>query len=90
MRKYEVSINNKNYSVVVKKYTQTDAELEINGKPYSVKLDAPITASTPQPAQVYNAPAPVVQAVPAPQPQVQSAPAPVASPAAPSWGRRRS
>lgn len=83
MRKYEVAINNKNYSVVVKKYTQSEAELEINGKPYSVKLDAPITTSAPQPAPMQSVPAPQpqpqVQAVPSPPPP--PTPAPTAAPA---------
>ena len=94
MRKYEVSINNKQYSVVVKKYTGNDAELEINGKPYSVKLDAPITASGAQPSPIPAQEAqPVIQAVPAspaptqaapaPQPQAAPTPAPQAAPQAP-------
>ncbi len=45
MRKYEVSINNKLYSALVKKYTATEAELEINGQPYLVKFDKPISAN---------------------------------------------
>jgi biotin carboxyl carrier protein len=92
MRKYEVSINNKHYSVVVKKYTENDAELEINGKPYSVKLDAPITTNgaqlgpVPGPTQATPvvqaapvSPAPV-QAAPAPQPQAIPTPPPQAAP----------
>ncbi len=69
MRKYEVSINDKQYSVVVKKYTQEDAELEINGTPYMVKLDAPVIANTPQvpPMQPQTLhPSPVPQPVAAP------------------------
>ncbi len=82
MRKYEVSINNKQYSVVVKKYTQSDAELEINGKPYSVKLDAPITTGGFQPTPVQGQPTSTVQPVPISPSPVQSAPAP--QPQAPS------
>ncbi len=92
MRKYEVSINNKQYSVVVKKYTGNDAELEINGKPYSVKLDAPISANgaqlNPNPAQNQVPPVgnsvPISQAqaqpTPVPQSQAVPSPAPLASP----------
>lgn len=78
MRKYEVSINNKQYSVVVKKYTGNDAELEINGKPYSVKLDAPITTSGAQPSPIpaQSDAQPVIQAVPASPAPTQAAPAP--------------
>ncbi|MBT6613554.1 MAG: biotin/lipoyl-binding protein, partial [Deltaproteobacteria bacterium] len=68
MQKYEVTINQKDYSVLVKKFTLEDAELEINGKTYSVKLDGPIEA-------VSNS----VQQVMAPAPQ---APRPVQAPAA--------
>ena len=42
MRKYEVTINEKDYSVLVKKFSPDDAELEINGKTYSIKMDGPI------------------------------------------------
>ncbi len=42
MRKYEVNINNKLYSVLVKKYERTEAEFEINGKPYLITLDSPV------------------------------------------------
>ncbi|MFH2129971.1 MAG: biotin/lipoyl-containing protein [bacterium] len=42
MQKYEITINQKAYSVLVKKFTSENAELEINGKPYAVKLDGPI------------------------------------------------
>lgn len=89
MRKYEVSINKKQYSVVVKKYTQSEAELEINGKPYSVKLDAPITAGgapvsavqntqMQQPVQQQAAQAPAATPAPAPGPAASPAPAPPA------------
>lgn len=82
MRRYDVSINNKQYSVVVKKYTQQDAELEINGKPYLVKLDAPITSSPIMSAPIQSAPVQVPQPVYQPPQQHQIAPAPVVAPAA--------
>ena len=89
MRKYEVSINKKQYSVVVKKYTQSEAELEINGKPYSVKLDAPITAGGAPVSAVQNTQMqqpvqqqPVQQQPVQQQPvQQQAAQAPAATPA---------
>ena len=45
MVKYEVSINNKVYTARVKRYSNLEAELEINGHPYVVKLDKPINVS---------------------------------------------
>jgi len=75
MRKYEVTINNTLYSVLVKKYTASDAELEINGKPYMVKLDEPITSIPFSTAPSINMFAPpLIQTATA-----SSAPAPVAS-----------
>jgi glutaconyl-CoA/methylmalonyl-CoA decarboxylase subunit gamma len=83
MRKYEVSINNKQYSVVVKKYTQQDAELEINGTPYMVKLDAPVMASAPQVQPMQPAPVQAVQPQPVQAPvAVQPAAVPAPAPAA--------
>jgi len=82
MQKYEVKINQKDYSVLVKKFTSEDAELEINGKTYSVKLDGPIQTISSGGQQVAApvAPAPIpVQApvaVNTPQP---SAPQPAVS-----------
>lgn len=74
MRKYEVSINNKQYSVVVKKYTNQDAELEINGKPYQVTFDEPIAGSPPNAQQVTAPPVQNFQpGTPPPQPQTQPA-----------------
>jgi biotin carboxyl carrier protein len=82
MRRYDVSINSKQYSVVVKKYTQQNAELEINGKPYSVKLDTPITTSTLTSAPVQSMPVQVPQPAYVPPPQAHAAPTPSAAPAA--------
>ncbi len=78
MRKYEVSINNKQYSVVVKKYTKQNAELEINGKPYLVNLDEPIAAPPSM-----GIPVQPIQPVPQPQAQpVAAAPTPTPATAA--------
>ncbi len=69
MRKYEVTINNKLYAVLVKKYSTTDAELEINGKPYLVKLDAPITSvAPPVSASLVGVPSPAPVQAPVAQP----------------------
>ena len=82
MQKYEVTINQKDYSVLVKKFTKEDAELEINGKIYAVKLDGPIqtisSGGQQIAAPVAVAPVPVQApaAVNTPQP---SAPQPAAA-----------
>ncbi|MCP4753726.1 MAG: biotin/lipoyl-binding protein [Proteobacteria bacterium] len=81
MRKYEVTINEKPYTVLVKKYTPSQAELEINGKPYSVKLDQPVTAvgtGMPAPSAIPAAPvvqAPTMPAAPTPAPVAPAPPA---------------
>ncbi|MBU2512075.1 acetyl-CoA carboxylase biotin carboxyl carrier protein subunit [bacterium] len=72
MRKYEVEINSKQYSVVVKNYTGQNAEMEINGKPYFVKLDTPIVSSSPVYSQPQAYPMQSAQPVqPAPVTQTQ-------------------
>ncbi len=82
MQKYEVTINQKDYSVLVKKFTKEDAELEINGKIYSVKLDGPIQTissggqQVAAPAAVAAPPVQAPVAVYSPQP---SAPQPAAA-----------
>ncbi|MCP4751880.1 MAG: acetyl-CoA carboxylase biotin carboxyl carrier protein subunit [Proteobacteria bacterium] len=81
MRRYEVSINNKDYAVVVKRFKLDGAELEINGKPYSVNFDETIKSiPTSMPTAHFMPP------VPPPMQPVTIPPsvAPVAEPAAPS------
>ncbi|MBT4644076.1 MAG: biotin/lipoyl-binding protein [Deltaproteobacteria bacterium] len=82
MQKYEVTINQKDYSVLVKKFTLEDAELEINGKTYSVKLDGPIEAVSNSVQQVM-APAPQAPAPQAPRPVQAPAAATTSQPSAP-------
>jgi len=74
MQKYEVTINQKDYSVLVKSFTKEDAELEINGKTYAVKLDGPIQAISSAGQQV-AAPRPMQApvAVNTPQPSAPQA-----------------
>ena len=43
MRKYEVRINGKPYTIAVKEYTSEHAVLEINEKPYTVAISGMIT-----------------------------------------------
>ncbi|MBU2647099.1 acetyl-CoA carboxylase biotin carboxyl carrier protein subunit [bacterium] len=74
MQKYEITINQKAYSVLVKKFTSENAELEINGKPYAVKLDGPIKT-------IAGSGQPAVSAVPAvSSPQVAQTPVSSISP----------
>ena len=39
MRKYDLSINNNNYEVIVKKVTETEALVEVNGQEHSVSIN---------------------------------------------------
>lgn len=76
MRKYELTINNRQYSVHVRKFSSEEATLRVNGKTYTVKVDEvvdsrsrlsrkkiPAAPATPQPAP----------AAPAPKAQTESA-----------------
>jgi len=76
MRKYDVTINETLYSVVVYKYSTSEAELGINGKTYSIKFDGPVKnlkegiapLATPPP----SAPSPSSSALPTPSADVAS------------------
>lgn len=46
MRKYEISINNKAFSVDVKEFNQDTAVLEVNGKSYSVEINDIISSQS--------------------------------------------
>jgi len=77
MRKYEVSINKKRYSVVVKTFSLEAAELEINGKTYQVKMDGPIqtlTTGSPTPSIQAPAGAPASPAIPVASPPTTRSP----------------
>ena len=74
MRKYDLSINNNSYEVVVKKVTETEALVEVNGQEHTVainqieRLVLPETVPKPSPK-------------PAPGPSVShAAPAPASTP----------
>jgi len=88
MRKYEVTINQKDYSVLVKKFTPDDAELEINGKLYNVKMDGPIRTIPGSGQFPGNAAPPMQMAAPVASPppvrQVVQTAQPVTKPSAPS------
>lgn len=67
MRKYELTINDKSFTITVKNFTTESAELEVNGKPYQVRVDQIVSeAGGPQPVRRAAAPQPV--AVTAPKP----------------------
>jgi len=78
MRKYEVNIHDKHYSILVKKYTSESAELEINGEPYSVHINGMITGvvgnTSDFAAQLSSAPAAVVPVQPIAAPIAAVAP----------------
>jgi biotin carboxyl carrier protein len=39
MRKYDLTINNNSYEVIVKKVTETEALVEVNGQEHTVSID---------------------------------------------------
>lgn len=86
MRKYEVTINQKDYSVLVKSFSADDAELEINGKTYNIKMDGPIRSISSFGQPVNTAAAPVYQAAPvmSPPPVQTNVPAPSAPASSPA------
>ena len=88
MRKYEVNINDKPYSILVKKYTSESAELEINGEAYSVNISGMITGvvgnTSEFAAQLSSAPAAVVPIQPISAPIASAVPVSVVKPVAAS------
>ena len=68
MKKYDIKINGNKYSVEVKNFDVTKAEVEVNGKTFAVEIDYP-ESETPVVIPKITKRAPVAQA---------SAPAPVA------------
>ncbi len=72
MRKYELTINEKAFSIAVKSFSAKEAELEVNGKPYKVRVDE-IISDSPMPLPASRRPAPGATAPRA------SAPTPAAS-----------
>lgn len=79
MKQYKYKINGNTYNVAVKKKSDTLAEVEVNGKSYTVEMEKdnqPKVAETVQkPAQPVAAPAPRPAAPAAPVAKPQSAPA---------------
>lgn len=88
MRKYDVTVNNKTYSVSVKSFSPEAAVLDINGRNYVVKLDASIQlapgSNNGQQSPVAPAapPQPVPQPVPTQPVTASSPPVPAQQPAA--------
>lgn len=77
MKQYKYKINGNTYNVAVNKKSDTLAEVEVNGRSYTVEMEndnQPKVAETVQrPAQPAPAPRPAAQSAPAAKPQ--SAPA---------------
>ncbi len=73
MRKYSFSINNQPYNVLVKKFSADIAEMEVNGKSYSVEINEPVELNTVKKRRVDSKP---VQ----PKPPVKLVKKPAAAP----------
>ena len=77
MRKYDLSINSNDYEVIVKKVTDTEALVEVNGQEHTVSINQiqslvlPESVPKPPPKQV-------------PGPSASSTPAPASMPSADS------
>lgn len=89
MKKFSFEINGEKYEVNVKKIDGKIADVEVNGTPYSVKMDKEevVSVSAPAPKTVEAAPAPVVEK-PEVKEVVTEKPAPVASTPKPSAGSK--
>ncbi|NQU63222.1 MAG: biotin/lipoyl-binding protein [SAR324 cluster bacterium] len=70
---------------MVKKFTPEEAELEINGKTYAVKLDGPVKAISSGSQPVSTAPSPIPQSIQSPAP-VSASETPVPQPVAAAGG----
>lgn len=62
MRKYDLKINDNSYEVIVKKVTQTDAYVEVNGKEHVIRIES-----------IENLSLPAMARRPAPTPAAASA-----------------
>lgn len=76
MRKYDLSINNNKYEVIVKKVTETEAQVEVNGQEHTVSINQIESLILPE-----TIPQPSARQVPGPAQTPAAAPA-----AAPSTG----
>ena len=82
MRKYDLTINENNYSVTVKEVTDTKAWVEVNGEEHVVKINdiqSLVLPETVPTKPLESTPAPVAQpaAAAAPSPQAGSVTAPM-------------
>ncbi len=82
MRKYDLTINNNKYEVIVKKVTETEALVEVNGQEHTVSINQiesltlPETIPHPSPKQV-TGPVQTVAATPAAAPAAGGVTAPM-------------
>ncbi|MCF0166011.1 MAG: acetyl-CoA carboxylase biotin carboxyl carrier protein subunit [Bacteroidales bacterium] len=76
MKEYKLKINGSEYNVSIDEVEENSAKIQVNGSPFTVEFEKPITKKAAKPAVSVNRPAPSVSA-PA---------APVAKPAASSTG----
>ena len=76
MRKYDLSINNNNYEVIVKKVTETEALVEVNGQEHTVDINQIQRLVLPE-----SVPKPSPKLVPSPS-AASSAPTPTSMPSA--------
>lgn len=78
MHKYELTINDKSFTITVKQFSSEAAELDVNGKLYKVKVDQIVTtAPGTRPRAITKAPSPA---------SAKAAASASASPAAASGG----
>lgn len=69
MRKYDLSINNKDYEVIIKKVTDTEALVEVNGQEHTVSINQiqrlVLPESVPKPTPKPTGPVKTAAAAPA-------------------------
>ncbi|MBO4768923.1 MAG: biotin/lipoyl-binding protein [Bacteroidales bacterium] len=75
MKEYKLKINGNDYNVTIDEVEDSKATVEVNGTPFTVEFDKPVTKK--KPTVVINRPTPAAGAAPAVQ---------VSKPAAPSTG----
>lgn len=67
MNKYDLTINNKSFTITVKSFSTEAAELDVNGKLYNVKVDQIVTeAKGTRPISATRVPSPATDKVAAP------------------------
>lgn len=49
MRKYELTVNGRSFSIAVRRFSSESAELEVNGTPYRISIDEIVSEGGPPP-----------------------------------------